>query len=387
MVQAHPARLPLLLPGHARSVVCLGLGPGLSVSGSLPWPDLQRSAVELSQGAITAAETWFKPVNLSVLDQTKITRDDARHFLSATADNYDVIIGDVFHPDLAGVSSMLSLQQFTRAKNRLTEDGLFVQWLALNQFDPDSLRVVLRTFRRAFPDARVFLDGMHLALVGAKNNFPGATASGNMNAAQMEQATGGEGIWTWLGRYCGLITEDHGEIQDEWRPVIEFRLPRARYNGQLDVAATLDMVLHNRPDMQSAMQQLGIAKHDETAFEPAYAATEFMGRSWLAAMHGNAIDAARLMRLAYSANPQDHWVQYALADSMYASLDRAKRLGLDERQALEKILQLNPRHVESLRALWRLQIKTHDAAAESTRRRLLAISPLDREAGECCRGE
>jgi spermidine synthase len=383
-VQANQARLPLLLHGHPQSVLFLGLGTGISVSGSLAYPDLQRNAVELSQGAINASATWFEPANQGAMNNTRIVRDDARRFLSATTDKYDVIVGDVFHPDLAGVSSLLSLQQFQRARNRLNDDGLFVQWLALNQFDASSLIIVLRTFRTAFPDAQMFLDGMHLALVGPKGKFRGAEGVAlnmrRMSAAQFEEATAGEGGWTWMGRYWGPIPASQGPVQDEWSPVIEFRLPRARYAGNLDIAATLQVLLQARPGMQAASSQLGVQPGDRASFEGAYAATEFMVRSWVESMKGAAPQASRLMRLAYQANPKDRWVEYALADSMYASLGQAKAYGIDERTALEQILHLNPQHVESLRALWRLQLGAHDAQAEATRTRLLAVSPLDREA-------
>ena len=383
-VQANQARLPLLLQGRPHKVLFLGLGTGISVSGSLPFPGLERTAVELSRGAINAAGTWFAPANGDAMGQTRLVRDDARRFLAATTDRYDVIIGDVFHPDLAGVSALLSLQQFQRARARLKDDGLFVQWLALNQFDPASLAVILRTFKRAFPDARMFLDGMHLALVGPKNSFGGAAgligSLQRMDPAQRDAATAGEGDWTWLGRYWGPIPESAGPVQDEWRPVIEFRLPRARYAGAMDVAATLAALLRARPDMAAASAQLGVPPADRPAFEGAYGATELMARSWIDALSGGGVQAPRLMRLAYEANPRDRWVTYALADSMLNSISQARQIGMTEQQALERILILNPQHVETLRALWHLQVEAHDAQAQATRARLLAVSPLDREA-------
>lgn len=383
-VQSNQARLPLLLHGQPRSVLFLGLGTGISVSGALPFPDLQRNAVELSQGAIVAASTWFAPANQGALAGTRVMRDDARHFLSATQEKYDVIIGDVFHPDLAGVSSLLSVQQFQRARSRLNDNGLFVQWLALNQFDAGSLVVVLRTFRAAFPDAQMFLDGMHLALVGPKDRFVGAAGVANimrrMSEPQRAAATADEGGWTWLGRYWGPVPTSAGPVQDEWSPVIEFRLPRARYAGSLDVAAILDALLQARPNMQEAEAMLHVQAADRTDFEGAYAGSELMVRSLVAAMQGAAPQASRLMRSAYQANPRDRWVAYALADSMLSSLGQARALGLNEQEALEHILRLNPQHVESLRALWHLQRNAHDVQAEVTRARLLAISPLDGEA-------
>jgi spermidine synthase len=383
-VQSNQARLPLLLQGQPRSVLFLGLGTGISVSGSLPYPELQRTAVELSQGAIVAAGRWFAPANQGAAEQTRIERDDARHFLVATRAKYDVIIGDVFHPDIAGLSSLLSLQQFERARNRLSDDGLFVQWLAVNQFDVESLNVILRTFRQVFPDAQLFLDGMHLALVGPRGKFGGAVAVqanlARLTDGQRDAATAGEGNWTWLGRYWGPIPESAGRTQNEWAPVIEFRLPRARYAGNLDVAPMLNYLLQLRPSMRAAEALLGVPDGSRDGFERSYAATELMVRSWLAAMQGGLPQANRLMRLAYQANPQDRWVTYAVADAMLASVPQARQHGWSEQDALQEILRVSPQHVEALRALWRLQRDSGSAQAEATRAHLLALSPLDREA-------
>ena len=383
-VQSNQARLPLLLHEQPRTVLFLGLGTGISVAGSLPFPDLQRNAVELSRGSILSAEHWFAPLNHDVLRQTNVERDDARHFLSATQNKYDVIIGDVFHPDLVGLSSLLSVQQFQRARNRLSENGLFVQWLAINQFDAESLSVILRSFHRVFPDAQLFLDGMHLALVGPRQKFTGATGMlhnlQRMSVTQQDAATVGEGGWTWLGRYWGPLAETEGPVQDEWSPVLEFRLPRARYAGELDVSASLRALLHNRPSMAAAEVLLGVNANDREAFERAYGATELMVRSWLAATQGATQPANKLMYLAYQANPKDRWIAYALADSMFSSLAQAREHGMNEQDALLQILHLNPLHVESVRALWRLKRQTGDAQAESLRKRLLELSPLDREA-------
>lgn len=384
-VQSNQARLPLLLHEQPRSVLFLGLGTGISVAGSLAFPDLERSAVELSQGAINSASSWFVPLNRNALRQTKVERDDVRHFLSAGRNQYDVIIGDVFHPDLAGSSSLLSVQQFQRVRNRLSDNGLFVQWLALNQFDQKSLNVVFNSFRRVFPDAQIFLDGMHLALVGPRQKFMGAQGLlhnlQRMSVGQQEEVTVGEGGWTWLGRYWGpLPTSLEQQVQDEWSPVIEFRLPRARYAGELDVTKLLQFLLKTRPNMKAAATLLGISDGDKDAFERAYVASELMTRSWLAAARGATQQANQLTHLAYKANAKDRWIAYALADNMFSSLAQAREHGLSEKEALQKILRLNPYHVEAVRVLWRIERNNADAHAEVSRAHLLELSPLDREA-------
>jgi spermidine synthase len=386
-IQMNQARLALLLHPEPHKVLFLGLGTGISMAGSLPFPGLQRSAVELSQGAILAAQNWFVPVNGRILDQAQIQRDDARHFLITTQQNYDVIVGDLFHPDLAGMGSLLSVQQFQRARNHLNANGVFVQWLALNQFDIRSLNVVLRSFRRVFPDAQIFMDGMHLALVGPRQSFSGAHAMfGNLARLSIREqgtATGGEGALTWLGRYWGPIAESVGPVQDEWVPYIEFNLPRARYDGSVNLAALLQWLLQQRSDVNAAMNILGVAADKQNDFGRAYMATDLAVRGWLASIQGDAEKSGRLIWLAYQANPQDHWIAEGLADNMLSSLPQASQHGISERDALQRILKVDPSHTGALRSLWHLeQSAGNKQEAEQYRQRLLLISPLDDSAND-----
>jgi len=361
------------------------LGTGISVAGSKPFPGLIRSAVELSQGSINAAKYLFAPVNKNILDEVQVQRDDARHFLSSTQRHYDVIVGDLFHPDIAGMGSLLSVQQFERAKNHLNSGGIFVQWLALNQFDIQSLKVILRSFQDVYPNAQLFMDGMHLALVGPKDEFLGANSIfqnlKRMTADGQSLATGGEGAWTWIGRYWGPIAKTNGPVQDEWEPYIEYRLPRARYDGGVNLASSMLWLLQNHPAPEAAMKLLGITANDKSSFGRAYVSTELTVRAWTLSIQGDAEKSGNLIWLAYQANPQDRWIANSLADSMFQSLDQAQRHGLNERDALQRILKVNPSHVGALRALWHLETSEgKQQMGELYRSRLLATAPLDSEA-------
>ncbi len=311
-IQKDQARLALLLHPAPHSVLFLGLGTGISMAGSLPFPNLDRTAVELSQGAIFAAQKLFDQVNGNVLEQAQIQRDDARHYLNTTQKKFDVIIGDLFHPDIAGMGSLLSIQQFQRVKNHLNEEGIFVQWLALNQFDIQSIKVVLRSFQQVYPEAQMYMDGMHLALVGPKNRFSGVSGIQanlqRLGLVEQGAATGEEGAWTWMGRYWGPIAATNGPLQDEWVPYIEFKLPRARYDGGANLSKLLEWLLQEHPSPEMATKLLGISNEDKSTFGRAYVATELTTRAWISSMRGDAAKSMQLIWLAYQANPKDRWI-------------------------------------------------------------------------------
>ncbi len=383
-VQKNQARLPLLLHPQPRTVLFLGLGTGITAAGSLNFPGLSAEAVELSAGAILAADRFFAPVNEGVMDKIRVTHDDARRFLRAGAKRYDVIVGDLFHPDLVGRSNLLSVQQFRRAYQRLEENGLFVQWLALNQFDLRSLETVMRSFKQVFPRASIFIDGFRLAMVGPREELAGAPAMlGNldrMQASQQSAATGGEGAWTWLGRYWGPMWVGDGPVQDEWAPRIEFSLPQLHYTQAHDMSLLLKRLLQQRPPVEEAGRMLRVPLKDKEAFERAYIASELAMRSLGAALNEQSLEAQKLIRFAYDANPKDRWVSFDLADKLFASLARVTDKGFDRRAALLRILSIRPDHTAAVKALWQLEMDAgNQEKADDYRIYLRELSPLDRQ--------
>ncbi len=395
VVQQNQARLPLLLHPQPHSILFLGMGTGISASGALAYPGLSLTAVELSRGAVIAARDWFAPVNGDIVKHMRVVRDDARRFLVSDTAHYDVIIGDLFHPDLAGRSALLSVEQFTRAHERLRDGGIFVQWIALNQFDAPSLDIVLRSFSHAFPQAVVFLDPFRLALVGSKDRIVNASDV-LVNLARLpdesrNSATGGEGAWTWLGRYFGPIkalVSDVGDVQHEAAPRIEYLLPKARYRGGLDLAALLTHLLKQRPTWQHAADELRVPADVRDPFEKSYAATELALAGWVATLRGKAEEGNRLLQLAYQANPQDRWVGVALVTPVWNQLETLMQqgahvqdiFGKDARDVLAAILQIRPDHVPALKMLRKLeQLAGNTARAEELGARVAQLSPLDRD--------
>lgn len=379
VAQYNQARLPLLLHPDAKKVLFLGLGTGISAAAALDF-DARITAVELSQGAIDSARQWFAPVNREIVDHAEIIHDDARRYLMRSSEYYDVIIGDLFHPDLVGRSRLLSAQQFQRAKRRLANGGLYVQWLALNQFDLEALQIILNSFQQNFPQASLFIDGFRLAMVGGRD---GPVNAGHLLANLEDKAfavkTGGEGVWTWLGRYFGRINSPSDIIEDEWRPRIEYHLPRARYSGGIDLQQIIQWLLEQRPPPQAAAQQLAVDQPYQQRFERAYLSVDASMRSWQAQLNGDSERAQRFLQFAYQGNAKDQWVSGALADTMLASMSRSDLVAEAQLASLVRILEIKPDHLPTLEALFTLsQQLNNPQAAQRYLSQIRQVSPLYR---------
>ena len=383
-VQKNQARLPILLHPNPQSVLFLGLGTGITVAGSLPYPGLTTTAVELSQGAIYASEHWFAPVNSSVNDKVNIVQDDARRFLKSAGERYDIIVGDLFHPDLVGRSALLSRQQFARAKNRLADNGIFVQWIALNQFDLTTLKVVLATFKEVFPQAVLFVDGFRVAMVGANDQFTGFRSfrshAEHLPPDALDELSGKEGIYTWSSRYWGKITGVGTRIQDEWAPVIEFQLPRAKFNRQMDFNAILDFLKKHRPSVEQAMSELAVSENEVAKFSQAYAATSLYYESWIDYFSGRQADSERKLMMALAQNENDQWIGFGVADALYASFSQTQQQGINELDALRRILSIRPDHIGALKRVLQIsEEKGWTEQAAALKNQLKKLSPLDKD--------
>jgi len=377
-VQKNQARLPLFLHGNPQSVLFLGLGTGITASGGLAWSDLSMDAVELSQGAVKAADEYFNKSNHRVFNHLHVHHDDARRFLMRSDKQFDVIVGDLFHPDMVGRGSLLSVEQFERAKAHLNDAGVFVQWLALNQFDVAALQVVLRSFAQSFPHNGLFIDGYRLALVGFKGEPQSARKL--ISGAPAEESWGGEGAWTWLGRYWGdvqsvLQGKMSGARQGEWTPVIEYSLPTMRYEKN-SLPQTLAWLLKQRVSLKSAMAVWQLENADDSqSLKRAWVSSTLLMRGQQASLHGDN-RAMRLQSLAYRANPKDRWAGFAVADAMFTSLQQGLPQGLSYAQALQKILDIRSDHEDALKAMMMLKRQQGDLnAAKIYQDRLQYISP------------
>jgi spermidine synthase len=92
--------------------------------------------------------------------------------MRVTPDRYDIIVSEPSHPWVPGVANLFTQEFFTMGRDRLREQGVFVQWLQIYQLSTDSLRSVLATFHKVFPRVLVFqvggvAKGKDLILVGS----------------------------------------------------------------------------------------------------------------------------------------------------------------------------------------------------------------------------
>jgi spermidine synthase len=157
--------------GHA---LIVGFATGVTAGSVLQSSIESVECVEIEPGAV-ASSRFFEHVNRQPLSDPRLHMiiDDARTYLRVNPASYDIIISEPSHPWVPGVANLFTREFFALGRERLKDDGVFVQWLQIYQLSTESLRSVLATFHEAFPYVAVFrvqgaAKGKDLILIGSQ---------------------------------------------------------------------------------------------------------------------------------------------------------------------------------------------------------------------------
>jgi spermidine synthase len=167
-------QLPLLLAPRIENGLIVGFGSGVTVGSMLQSPIKSLECVELEPSVIRAGD-YFNHVNNEPRrdPRLRLIIDDARAYLRVNPTQYNIIVSEPSHPWVPGVANLFTREFFELGRSRLSEDGIFVQWLQIYQLSNNGLRSVLATYKSVFPHVLVFrvngaTKGKDLLLVGSR---------------------------------------------------------------------------------------------------------------------------------------------------------------------------------------------------------------------------
>ena len=167
-------QLGVLTAPRLDQAMIIGFATGVTAGSVLQSPIGSVECVEIEPAAVSSSH-YFDHANNHPLDdpRARVIIDDARTLLRVNPNRYDIIVSEPSHPWVPGVANLLTLEFFTLGRERLKEDGVFVQWLQIYQLSTESLRSVLATFHEVFPHLLIFrvrgeAKGKDLILVGSR---------------------------------------------------------------------------------------------------------------------------------------------------------------------------------------------------------------------------
>lgn len=151
--------LPALLSKDPKSVLIVGFGAGVTAGTFVVHPEVQHISIcEIEPVIPPQSDKYFGNENHHVLHdpRTKITYDDARHYVLTSPDKYDIITSDPIHPWVKGMASLYTTEYFEMCKRHLNPGGFVTQWVPLYETSIEAARTEIATFFEAFPNGTIW---------------------------------------------------------------------------------------------------------------------------------------------------------------------------------------------------------------------------------------
>jgi spermidine synthase len=151
--------LTTLIPAHARNVLVIGCGAGVTAGAVSISPDVESETIaEIEPLVPKVVSRFFGEHNYNVVDNPKVhvRIDDARHFLLTTKQKFDAITSDPFDPWVKGAATLYTKEFFEIAKQHLNPDGVVTVFVQLYESGEPAVKSELATFFEAFPNAIIW---------------------------------------------------------------------------------------------------------------------------------------------------------------------------------------------------------------------------------------
>ncbi|HMA38820.1 MAG TPA: fused MFS/spermidine synthase [Gemmatimonadales bacterium] len=158
---------PVAARAHPRSALAIGFGSGVTTAMLAATPGVERVRVVELEPAVLRLAPFFRHVNGDVLQWPKVRAivDDARSALQLSSEQFDVIASEPSNPWVAGVATLYTPDFFRIVRRRLSDDGVFCQWVQLYQLPLSVVAGIVRNLREVFPHVVVTSAGSYDLLV------------------------------------------------------------------------------------------------------------------------------------------------------------------------------------------------------------------------------
>src|SRR5262249_31979051 len=206
-------------------------------------PSMERVDVAELEPLVVDVARACVPVNHDALANPKvhITIGDAREMLLTTRERYDIIASEPSNPFRAGIASLFTVEYYRAAANRLTDDGVFVQWVQGYEIDAPTLRTIYATLAAVFPQVETWqTNAADFALVASKRR--GGYSAAALRARIAEEPFRSALLSAWravdlhgvFARFVGtdmiartFASSGRVDVNTDDRSVVEFGLARS----------------------------------------------------------------------------------------------------------------------------------------------------------------
>jgi len=235
--QVLSGHLPFLVRPEAKEALVIGLASGVTVGALAKHPVDGIDVVEIEPAVFDASRAFDGVSGAPLADpRVRVTIADGRRYLAETRSRFDIIVSEPSNPWLSMSARLFTREFFALARERLTPDGVLVQWVPLYGLSASQFRALLRTLLDVFPEIAIFgvAEGDLVALAGTRPLGPeregllgmfASDASRQLRSIGVERPADVLALWTADGRALRealevgpMNTDDNGllELGSPW---------------------------------------------------------------------------------------------------------------------------------------------------------------------------
>lgn len=228
---------------HARVAAVIGHGTGVSSHVVLASPFIQRMVTLEIEPEMIQGSRAFYPANRRAFDdpRSRFVLQDARAYLAASEDRFDVLFSEPSNPWVSGVSSLFTTEFYGHVKRHLAPDGVFGQWLHRTGLTDGLILSVLAALHQHFPSYQVFeTNGNDLVIVAGTRPLPRPDWSVAQWPALQSDLCRAVPLTpevlnaTWVTDRAALapLLDGWGQPNSDFYPVLDLGAERALYLGE-----------------------------------------------------------------------------------------------------------------------------------------------------------
>ncbi len=245
--------IPLVLHPDAKNAAVVGLGSGLTSHTLLCSSALDEvDTIEIEQAIVKAARGFMPRVARAYSDpRSRIHIDDAKSFFSTQQKKYDIIISEPSNPWVSGVADLFTKEYYATLPNFLNDQGIYVQWLQLYEFNMDLVATIMKALSPHFDDYALYMaTGGDLLVVARKGGKLDKHSDRLFSYAPMRKEL------QWIGVHTlGDITVRRLGAKEVFEPLFQSFTIRANsdYYPILDLSAAKARFLGETADYLSRL--------------------------------------------------------------------------------------------------------------------------------------
>ncbi|MFO0735778.1 MAG: fused MFS/spermidine synthase [Labilithrix sp.] len=166
--------MPLLHTTARGPALVIGFGTGTSARAVQDSGFSQVHVVELSRDIVEMSQRHFARANANVVDRPNVhvSFTDGRNFLQLRDSKWDFIGVEISSIWFAGAASLYNVEFYELSRRRLSEQGVFQQWIQLHHVDAADIVSMLASVRAVYDHVWLYVAGGQGVVVACPSGCP-----------------------------------------------------------------------------------------------------------------------------------------------------------------------------------------------------------------------